>query len=106
MTETKNWLKVTLDDVDYMYRQMKLMRTTLNMWKEEVSLGERRILPVCNVCMKEFNELDDIVLIINNFKTFPNVFVHKECFEESAPEHIMSFLKKNYEEAKKYEHWF
>jgi len=101
-----SYRKITLDNVDYFYKSMQLTEIFIDMCKKDIRLGERKYFQWCPICKRQLDEPCKIVIIINNYKAFPNVFVHKECFEESSPEHIMIFLKKNYEEAKKYEHWF
>lgn len=62
--------------------------------------------PSCSICKALFRVGDSFTLICNNFKIFPNIGVHTECFED---EETIKYILKDYEDFKcfkeKYKHW-
>lgn len=36
----------------------------------------------CFCCGKEIKDGESVVLLINNYKSFPNILIHEDCFEE------------------------
>ena len=61
---------------------------------------------ICHICKKEIEPECQIYLVCNNYLWFPNCLVHKDCIDEMSFEEVFIFLIKDYEDAKKFEHWF
>ena len=60
---------------------------------------------ICPLCREEIKVGVEAFLLINNYKLFPNVLVHKKCAEASAWEVIqweviLRVLKEDFETAK------
>lgn len=54
----------------------------------------------CAVCNKKIYKGDTIHLIMNNYKLFPNVYVHDACIEPK--EECVEYLIRNYKEFKEF----
>lgn len=61
---------------------------------------------ICHMCRNKIQYDQNVYLLINNYKLFPNVLVHKKCFDEMGPQNSVIFLYNDYQEALKYKHWF
>jgi len=62
---------------------------------------------VCPLCNKQIIKGDDLYLLINNYKLFPNIFVHQSCV--ITKKDCVVKLAKNYKKykdfEKKYDYW-
>ena len=62
---------------------------------------------VCPLCNKQIIKGDNLYLLINNYKLFPNIFVHQSCV--TTKKDCIIKLAKNYKEyknfEKKYNYW-
>ena len=57
----------------------------------------------CFCCGNECKDGENVVLLINNYKSFANVLIHKDCFEqwEHNTDKLCKDLESAYEEYKK-----
>ena len=60
---------------------------------------------ICPLCQKEIRD-GVIFLFFNNYKLFPNIFVHFAC-QNGFPneEAVVKYLYEDYQEALEYKHW-
>lgn len=61
---------------------------------------------VCWCCEEEFQDNDECVLLINNYKHIPNMILHKKCFDNSNKESLCQHIEWDYQEYKKYQKIF
>ena len=64
-----------------------------------LTFTEQRGVSICPLCRKEIKAPNKAYLLINNYKLFPNVLIHKGCIFNSW-EGIIIQLKNDYESAK------
>lgn len=65
--------------------------------------GKYDICPCCEEPLKE----GQVILLLNNWKLFPNTIIHKVCSEDfETNEELIQSLHEEYQEALKYKHWF
>jgi len=55
-------------------------------------------LPICPKCRKKINSGDDTFLLINNYKLFPNCFIHTNCATPNW-ELLIKLLREDYQKA-------
>ena len=57
----------------------------------------------CFCCGNECKDGENVVLLINNYKSFANVLIHKDCFEqwEHNTDELCKDLESAYEDYKK-----
>ena len=83
---------------------MKVDKRTLEIRKNQnESKGKGYIADICPICKKDIEVDNNVLIVINNYKLFPNVFVHKDCIETKTEEElieIMENLTDEYEKAK------
>ncbi len=61
---------------------------------------------ICPFCREEIKDRT-ILLLLNNFKLFPNVIVHEDCCDHfPTKENAIADLHADHQEALKYKHWF
>ena len=69
-------------------------------------LNIRKKYDTCPFC-GEFIKKGNVLILINNWKLFPNTIVHEDCCNDfSTREKAIQYLYKNYQEALRYKHWF
>jgi len=56
----------------------------------------------CPLCTELIKSKDTVYLVINNFRIFPNILIHKNCYDEEHPKGVVRALENHYEQAKKY----
>ena len=61
---------------------------------------------ICPIC-KESIVKGGIILLINNYRLFPNTIIHSDCCNSfSDNKEVVEFLKDDFEEANKRKCWF
>ena len=62
----------------------------------------------CFCCQEEFKENDQLTLLINNHKYFPNMILHQECFEfwEKRTDELCDDIVSAYEQCKQLQNIF
>jgi len=60
----------------------------------------------CPMCYKHIKENDQVYLLINNHKHFPNTLLHKECFEENDKDNLFGCIENEYLQIKRREDMF
>ena len=61
---------------------------------------------ICPFCKKKLKD-GSILLLVNNWKLFPNRIVHEACCDEfSSKKKAIKYLYKDYKIAMTYKHWF
>lgn len=63
-------------------------------------------LRVCALCRKPLLKGEGIYLIVNNNKVFPNIIVHKECSDKLGMMKTVKVLRRDYQIACFFRHWF
>lgn len=68
--------------------------------------GNRRP-DTCPLCNERIVDGDDLYLIINNYKLFPNLYVHRGCAPsiEECTKHLTKMYREFEKIRKKYEFW-
>lgn len=53
---------------------------------------------ICFCCNNELHDGEHVILLINNYKSFPNVLLHEECFKEweNTTDELCEDLEKSY----------
>ncbi len=83
--------------------KIKIEIDGISTWIRPMTMTKQRIISrinICPLCREEIKVDADIFLLINNYKLFPNIFVHKKCAEVSGWEVILRILKEDFEMAK------
>ena len=60
---------------------------------------------ICPVCQKKIKSGKNISLM-NNFKFFPNVILHENCFNKANKENLFEKIERDYKEYKRLERIF
>lgn len=56
---------------------------------------------ICPLCRRQFGPEDEIYLILNNFKLFPNAMCHTGCVDGPGKEEAIRLLDAAYSDAKR-----
>lgn len=97
--------KIEIDGIVYWYKPMIISEKAERKWRRGEKL-DHEIYPICKMCHNEVLAKEFVYLLINNYKSFPNCWVHSKCFHNWTPEQVMKMLKSDYEIAKRSKHWF
>lgn len=54
----------------------------------------------CPMCYDYIKNGDVVYLVFNNYKYFPNVILHEDCFVEVKADYIFSEIEREYNEVK------
>lgn len=57
------------------------------------------VAAICPCCNREIEIGSRVVLLINNYRLFPNILVHEECAAGDVDEVLIRSLKEDYERA-------
>lgn len=60
----------------------------------------------CPLCRQILKHEEEVFVIINNYKAFPNVLVHSKCCNKHGKQNTVKILTKDYETALFYRFWF
>ena len=69
--------------------------------RDHIIVKEPHMNKICPLCRGEIKEGEKCKFIVNNYKLFPNIFVHEACFTQREPSEVIEWLHKDYQE---YEH--
>ena len=61
---------------------------------------------ICPICRENIIK-GGIILLLNNWKLFPNIIIHSDCCDNfSSNEEVIEFLRDDYAEVSKRKAWF
>ena len=61
---------------------------------------------ICPICREDIIK-GGIILLLNNYKLFPNIIIHSDCCDNfSSNEEVIEFLRDDYAEVSKRKAWF
>lgn len=95
--------EILINEIPVWYSEITFNQAGINIRKNKnLERGNDNVSDYCPFCKQNIKAGEPLFLVLNNYKLFPNVIVHKNCVEEVGFKKAAAMLKLSYDNAQEY----
>jgi hypothetical protein len=95
--------EVLINETSVWFTETNFNQAAINIRKNINSeKGNGNVSDYCPFCKQNIKAGESLYTVINNYKLFPNIIVHKQCVDDLGLNKAASLLKISYDNAQEY----